>query len=414
VGRRAKNKHDYGDGTIYESPKASGIWFYQYFDEEGRHTFRGRGKTSEERERSCRVKRDEVLHTRERRREARLEAERIGIDYDKGLQTLTYFVEKEWWPACENRELTSSTRYDYNLTVTKYLLPAIGNLQLRQISIAGVIDLRAKITNDVSEAMAARVIKKLSMILSAAKRRHYILYNAVEDARIDMPTYTPEERKPLTIEETRAIFGVIHRYTHKLIYVIALTTGMRIGEILGLTWDAIDWQRKTLSIRQQVQSINGERIVKKGAKTKAGDRTLPIPPRLLLLLEKEYAEHHHESDFIFHTRDGRPLAANVVRESWHGRESKTKLVADKSRGVQHIGLRERAGLPEDVALHTFRHTVATFLMELRIPDEIRAGILGHGKKNMSPEKNAMISHYAHATQITMRQALEELEDLIYG
>ncbi len=379
----ARKPDGYGDGSVYESPKGSGRWVAQVPDGHGGY-FRKRAKSEKD---AIAAKADLVRKHNEKNR--------LGLDLRGGLKPLEQFVIDEWWPACVKRKLAPKTLEDYSTTVEVYLLKDWGQYTLDEISVSLVHDIWNKLSEKYSEDRAHRVLGKLSMILRAAKRRHYIAFNAVEDARPELPTLNRKEPDPLTPVQTIALLVAVETHRLCVLYHLALTLGLRLGELLGLQWGDIDWEKKTLTIRRQVQEVRGQVEVKLGAKTDAGNRVLPLPPRIMARLEAL----PRTSLFLFPSDEGTIMApSNFERHFRGGRSNKHSVM---------VGMRQKAGLPATVKFHHLRHTASTRIMELGTPDEIRDRIFGWGKK-----KNIRY-HYSHATLDAMRRVIEDHEGAMW-
>jgi integrase len=118
-------------------------------------------------------------------------------------------------------------------------------------------------------------------------------------------------------------------------------------------------------------------------------------------------EQHIEVVWLFPSEAGTPLIPSNFSRHWRGERPNNAAGNGTGNGKQHIGIRQHAGLAPTVTFHHLRHTCATRLMELGVAEEIRAAILGHGKRGIT-------QHYAHATVAAMRRALEAYEQLLLG
>ena len=378
----ARHTDGYGDGSIYESPKGSGRWIAQVPDGHGKY-LRRRAKS----EKDAKVTKANLISERD-------EKKRLKLDLRGGLKTLEAFVVDEWWPACKARNLAPKTLEDYSTTVELYLLKAWGQYTLDEITVPLVYEIHRALVATYSDDRAHRVLAKLSMILRAAIRRRYIAFNAVEDARAELPALERKEPEPLTPDQTMALLLVVEAHRLCVLYHLAITIGLRLGELLGLQWGDIDWRAKTITIRRQVQEVHGKVEVKVGAKTKAGNRILPLPPRILARLRALW-EQRADSMFLFPSDEGTVMApSNFERHFRGGKTGKRKTIT---------GMRAKAGLPATVKFHHLRHTASTRIMEMSTPDEIRDCIFGWGKKK------SIRAHYSHATLDAMRKVLEAHE-----
>ena len=168
------------------------------------------------------------------------------------------------------------------MTIENYLLPDWGNYKLQEITADVVIEMFYDISRRYSESMVHRVLTKLHMLLSAARRRHYVRYNVVEDARAELPARKAAKgKKPhMDIEQTRRLLRTVETHRLVLAYHLALTLGLRLGELLGLQWSDINWKEKTITIQRQVQEVGGKKQICNETKTDAGNRALPLPPHI--------------------------------------------------------------------------------------------------------------------------------------
>jgi integrase len=387
----ARRKTQYGQGGIYDDPQRPGHKIVVVPLGHGRPI----------RRRAVDAKTAEKLY-------ADLIARRdADLDIAGGAKTLhQLFIEwrdKVLVPRQETkRALAPKTIADYRDTIARYLLPGWGNYRLEEFNVPLVLEIYHTLRRQHSENVAHRALTKLRMLLQVAIRRRYVDRNAVDDARPEIPPLERTEKPPMTIEETHRLLAVVANLRLATLYYVALILGLRVGEILGLQWGDIDWQHKTITIRRQVQEVEGRKAVRMGTKTSAGSRTLPIPPALYHRLRTQW-EAGVQSVFIFPNDEGGALSPSNFARHFHGGRIGHKNKNGQDQRI--IGVRQKANLPDHVTPHTWRHAVATRLMELGVSEEIRAAILGHRKKGIT-------QHYSHATLKTMREALERLERLI--
>lgn len=375
----ARKSDGYGDGSVYESPKGSGRWVAQVPDGHGDY-IRRRARS----EKDAEARKAEIIHEM-------AEKKRLNLKLRGGSKTLEDFVVEEWWPACKARKLAPKTLEDYSTTVEIYLLKDWGKYTLDEFDVSLVHTIHEKLTAKYSEDRAHRVLAKLSMILKAARRRRYVAFNAVEDARPELPSLVRKEPDPLTLEQTLCLLATVETHRLCVLYHLAITLGLRLGELLGLQWGDIDWDARTLTIRRQVQDVYGKIEVKLGAKTAAGNRVLPLPPHIYARLQAM----PRAGLFLFPSDEGTVMGpSNFERHFRGGKTNKRSTI---------IGMRQKAGLPSTVKFHHLRHTASTRIMELGTPDEIRDRIFGWGTKAN------IRNRYSHATLKAMRRTLEDYE-----
>lgn len=383
-----KRRNHYGEGSVYEYPKGSGRWFAALPDGHGKIT--ARRATSREAAEAVRA--------------ALLKDRGDGLDTKAAGQTLTAFVNVWWDKAIQSKNLAPKTLEDYRDTITGYLLPDWGKHRLYEFDVPLILDIHKTIAGERGESVALHALAKLSMILNAAVRWHILNRNAVTDARPDLPKAKHQAAIPLTIEQCWCLLGVVSGMRAALLYRLALLYGMRVGELLGLQWGDIDWRAKTITIRRQVQQVDGQKRVKDGAKRATGDRVLPLTAGVLAALHALW-ERRGDCLHLFPSDHETSWAPSNFERHWRGGWGGN--YAKDGRKIMVVGVRNKADL-KGYKFHWLRHTCSTSLMELGCPEEVRAGILGHGKKNVT-------QHYSHARLNAMRVWLETWDtELVRG
>jgi integrase len=181
---------------------------------------------------------------------------------------------------------------------------------------------------------------------------------------------------------------------------LALTTGLRIGELLALKWDDVDCGRRELSVNA---TLDKRRRTRREPKTAHSKRTVPIGPIILEMLEgvrqaqeaqKAYLASYdalelwYDTGHVFVTEEGRPL----LYANWRSRAWKRLLL--------------RAGIVY-APPHTLRHTAATLLLaERRTVPNVVAERLGH------KDVRTLLMFYSHVLPGQGREAAEEMEALL--
>jgi integrase len=375
-----RRKAHYGEGSVYEYPKGSGRWFAAVSDGHGEPTVR----RAPSREKAEEI-RAEILRQRSE-----------GLNTKLAGQTLAQFV-KEWWTkGILPKNLAPFTLQDYWNTVDLYLLPDWGKHRLYEFNVLLILDIFKRLSEDTSKNTALRTLGKLSMILNTAIRWGILNRNAVEDARPDLPKIEAQTAIPLTIEQCWRLLQVVASGRHPLLYRMALLYGMRVGELLGLQWGDIDWERKTLTLHRQTQQINGKLRTREGTKRSRDGRVVPLTEGVMRALRRLW-EQRGDCVYLFPSENATALYPTNFERSWAGSE-KVARKNGREYKARIVGVRNKAGLP-GYKFHWLRHTCSTFLMELGCPEEIRAGILGHNRKGIT-------QFYSHSRLNAMRTWLE--------
>jgi integrase len=265
----------------------------------------------------------------------------------------------------------------YQGSLRTAILPAIGNLRIREASV-GRLDklLRAVATDHPYAARHAKVV--LSQMFALAVRHGAIATNPIRDTgRLRKP-----RRKPvaLTTDNLHAVRAAVRtwqqpvpgkpgpRHTGDLADIVdlMLATGARIGEILALRWEDLNLaaERVTLTISGTLVYVKGKGIFRQEwTKSDAGYRTLVLPRFAVgMLLARKLAAADNPNDAIFASRRGTWLSPNNVRRQWR-----------QARADTGLGW---------VTPHTFRKTVATLIDE-EADTKSAAAQLGHGSEEVT-------------------------------
>ncbi len=180
--------------------------------------------------------------------------------------------------------------------------------------------------------------------------------------------------------------------------MVTLATGIRQGEALGLHWGDVDLDQGTLTLRTQLQRVDGKYDLEP-LKTERSRRVLPLLPLAVDSLRRHHTQQieerlvsgpdwQNERDLIFTTRDGAPLNARVA-------VSKFKA------------LLRRADLP-DVTYHGLRHSCASLLAYLDVHPSVIMAILGHSTSRLTMDL------YTHVDPSLLRDAAVKMQDLLAG
>lgn len=232
-----------------------------------------------------------------------------------------------------------------------------------------------------------------------------ILRRALQDAHreglvhrnvADLVAAPPRRRREMRVldaEQVRLFLGEARRTSpHYLLYLAAVSTGMRQGELLGLRWRDLDLATGRAEIQQTFYRL-GRRQLFKPPKTPKSRRSVPLSLELVaeLLRERDEQERrrrplgdrHRDLGLVFCQEDGKPLHAhNLVRRDFR------KVLA-------------RAGLPR-IRFHDLRHTAATLFLARNVHPKIVADLLGHASVQVT------LDTYSHSIPALAEEAVRDL------
>ncbi|MFI5522651.1 tyrosine-type recombinase/integrase [Streptomyces platensis] len=307
----------------------------------------------------------------------------------------------------------------YRVAVYHHLIPGLGAHRLEKLEPEHLERFYQKMrANGSAAGTAHQAHRTVNTALNEAVRRRHLTTNPASIAKA--PKLEEEEVEPYSLEEVQRLLAEAAKVRNTARWVIALALGLRQGEALGLKWEDVDFEAGVILVQRGrlrprykhgcgnrcgrkpgycPEKINIRRETK-DTKTRAGKRPIGVPEELLKLLRlhKEKQERERalardlweEKDYVFTSPIGEPLNPNTDFHRW-----KDLL---KTAGVH------------DGRLHDARHTAATVLLLLGVPDTVVDRIMG-----WEPGKSArMRSRYQHLTSPVLQQTAAKVGALIWG
>jgi hypothetical protein len=201
-----------------------------------------------------------------------------------------------------------------------------------------------------------------------------------------LPEYHPSESEHWSVGEARQFLAAAADHPLYPAYLLVLLYGLRRGEVLGIRWGDVDFEQGILHIRNKLQRV-GRSLVQGAPKSNAGRRNLPLlaPVRQAFVNLRARYKEPTEEQLVFR-KAGRPRDPDSVSVSF-------KRLAKRS-GVKPI------------KLHEARHTAATILKDLGVPDRDIQGILGHANVTTTQQI------YQHDSLESRQLALERLQNAL--
>ncbi|MGW6308286.1 tyrosine-type recombinase/integrase [Streptomyces niveus] len=329
---------------------------------------------------------------------------------------LTHWVENIAAPS-----VTENTIDGYRVAVYHHLIPGLGSHRLQKLEPEHLERFYQKMqANGSAAGTAHQVHRTVRTALNEAVRRRHLTINPASVAKA--PRVEEEEIEPYSVEEVQRLLLEAEKHRNTARWVIALALGLRQGEVLGLKWaDVVDSaeggvirvRRGRLRPRYKhgcgdkcgrkpgycPQKISVRRETKE-TKSSAGKRPIGVPEELmsLLRLHKEEQDRERalardlwvEKGYVFTSPTGEPLNPNTDFHRW-----KDLLKAAKVR---------------DGRLHDARHTAATVLLILGVPDTVVDAIMG-----WEPGKSARVRRrYQHLTGPVLQQTAAKIGGLLWG
>jgi integrase len=202
--------------------------------------------------------------------------------------------------------------------------------------------------------------------------------------------------KTLTQEQVRRLLAAARPSRLETVLCLAVTTGLRQGELLGLRWSDLDWHTGQLRVQRQVQRIGGQGLVFSEPKSASGRRVVVLGPTMIGKLrthqERQELEEivaggrWQENDLMFPSTIGTPMEARNLARSFKA-------------------LLKEAGLPE-IRFHDLRHTAATLMLQQGVHPKVVQERLGHSQISLT------LDIYSHVLPTMQEEAARKLDSLL--
>jgi integrase len=300
------------------------------------------------------------------------------------------------WLTDSVRDTVRPTTFErYEQIVRLHLRPVLGQLKLKNLTSAHVRGLyRQKLDAGLAPRTVQYVHVTLHKALEQAIADGLIPRNATE--AVKPPQVRREEMRPLTAKQVRILFDAAKGDRLAALYVLAVTTGLRQGELLGLKWDDVDLEAGTLQVRRTLTTAKGGPQLT-SPKTKGSRRTVKLPQTALEALRSHLERQLGEID----------QAGSLWRENGLIFASESGDPLDRRNVTTHQfkPLLKRAGLPQ-IRFHELRHTCATLLLSKNVNPKIVSEMLGHASIAIT------LDTYSHVLPNMQDSAAKAMEDAL--
>ena len=338
------------------------------------------------------IKKSKTVHCS--KKEAKIELAKFVADVQKGMYVegkslkFTDFVEI-WKRDYGSKELAPSTYKRYLGILESRIIPFFGHFRVDKIKPTDIMqfyDLLNKDTQIVrrkdnngkktGKPLSPKTILEHHRLLRAMLQKavywQMIVSNPAE--RVQAPKTKKPKRKYYDDEQSKALISGLMKLTeeqfkYKVAIILTIFTGVRLGELMGLEWDDINFREGIVSINRSSQYLADKGVFTKVPKTESSIRDVAIPDFVVSLLEEykywydeqkyQYGELWYDSNRLFVQADGKPMHPSTISKWFE------KFVA-------------QIGLPV-INFHGLRHTNATLLIAQNIDVSVVAARLGHAQ-----------------------------------
>ena len=317
----------------------------------------------------------------------------------------------EFWTTHIICDLSPNTLRNYRDRYIHNIKPFIGDMLLTDVKpLHCKMILNQMDTDGYAGGTIRAAYITMGTMFKSAIMNDFISKHPMDTVRYTKPVRAPSDIKYLTVEEQEKFMEVAKRSHNYYQYALLLETGLRTGELIGLTWDCIDFEKRTLTVNKALEYRHGNGYWRAGPpKTPHSYRTIPLTNRAYEILKtvyrqkdsrKESATLSQSLEFMDrHTgRKATLVMKDLVFINWRiGEPAK-----NSSYDTHLYKLCDEAGI-KHFTMHTLRHTYATRAIERGVQPKVLQKLLGHASIQTTMDK------YVHVTDESMQKAIRQFE-----
>jgi len=368
-----------GEGTVFQR-------------KDGRFVARIRLENGKTKQRYCKTE-----------KEARVALRKLLQEQEQGKlvtgpqQTLKVYLEQWLEQVHKLSTIRTGTYNAYRIMINKHIIPMLGHIQLQKLTPQHVQTFYAK---KIDEGLSLKRVRGLHSVLHSALE-NAVKWNLMARDVCDLATPPIPKRheiQPLTLEQARQLLQAARAHKLEALLTMAITTGMRRGELLGLHWQDIDFKTRSLHVRRTVNRIGKFGLVESEPKTQRSRRKITLPVFVIDIL-KQHQEYQKE---MREKAGSQWRETGVVFCNMYGSYYEPSNLHDAYKK-----LLKSAGLP-DIRFHDLRHSAATILLGMGVHPKIVQELLGHSSISIT------MDIYSHVLPSIQLEAMDKLDDLFKG
>ena len=346
--------------------------------------------------------------------EVRGELLKARSDLSRGLpilterQTVVEFL-KDWLEHTLKNRAKPRSFESFTTIVNKHIVPTLGRIRLDKLTpqqIQGLLEKKRQ--PYTTKTKSGKAIEKHGLSAQSVASIRTVLRSALGQALkwgmvarnvatlIDPPRIPRPQTHVIDADGARKLLGAARGERFEAILVLALTLGMRRGEILGLRWSDIDFEKRSIRINQALQRVGGKLQVTE-VKTERSRRVVAVPDSVVRALKARRAQQAQDrlvagsdwkdSDLVFTNSYGRALEPITLHRDYKR-------------------LLQTAELSTETRFHDLRHTAASLLLSEGVHLRMIMELLGHSSISLTANT------YAHVMPAAMRDVADRMESIL--
>jgi integrase len=309
-------------------------------------------------------------------------------------QTLKQYLE--YWLEDVYKVYARLTTYrNCRIIVQKHLIPGLGHIKLQKLTAQQVQSFYAKkLKSGTTPSRIKNIHATLHTALNHARHTRLVSLNVCSG--LELPRQEKQEKQPLSPEQARLLLQRVREHWLEGVLILALATGMREGELLGLRWSEVDLDKGVLRVARTVTYITGYGFVEGEPKTAKGKRKIMLPQFVIDTLKRHRVKQLEkrlaagtawiDRDLVFPDDDGDFLISETLVRRFH------KLLKE-------------IGLPR-IRFHDLRHSAATLFLAMGVPAKVVQELLGHSNISITMDV------YSHVLPSMQKDAMDKMGDFL--
>jgi integrase len=318
-----------------------------------------------------------------------------GLVFDDENLTVGEYLDS-WLKGSVRGSVRDSTFDRYEVAVRVHIKPALGRLKLKKLGPAHLAGFyRGRLDAGQAPASVNKLHVTLHKALDQAVEWRMVPRNVAEVVKAPRPT-AKEEMRTLSAEETRLLIEASSGDKLGALYVLAVTTGLRQGELLALKWRDVDLENTKVCVRRTITKSGGKLLLGE-PKTKASRRTISLTGSAVQSLRSHLARQMEDVQRLGDLYEDQGLV--------FASEAGTLINPTNLRRRSFASLLRRAGLPR-IRFHDLRHTCATLLFSRNTHPKFVQELLGHSNISIT------LNTYSHVIPGMGDQTAKAMEDVL--
>ncbi|PEM81497.1 site-specific integrase [Bacillus toyonensis] len=298
------------------------------------------------------------------------------------------------WLEIKKMSIEKSTYESYNSYIFTHIVPSIGTIALHKLNVTHIQQCYKNANqNNMSNNSILLMHRILKSALNLAIKQNVISRNPAAFTEIPKKEKTPFQT--WTEEEIKKFLFHSQESRYHIACILAITTGMRLGEVLGLRWQDIDFEKHTLTINQ---TSGFDNKIKNTAKTNSSKRTIPLPIETIEALKKHKIKIN---------KDKLRLGSAYQELDLVNCNDLGEVLKRDSFRYHYYQIVESAGVKK-IKFHDLRHTHATLLLKQGVHPKIVSERLGHTDVSLT------LNVYSHVLPSMQEEAIKNFGKSIFG